>query len=340
MIITGFDIPEYIARGLAVGADDFLAKPIIPEELVARIHIVLERCQKHNFQEDKKFIPKPLKAKFKRKQLCTVEDIDHYTVENILAWSASTVVYTVVNKTTGMKYVLKQILRQILEFPEVIDRFYREIEMLKKIKHPNICHVVDTGVVNNCPYCVIEFISGDNLESTLKKSTILDFSTLYKVADGVGQALEYIHSVGIIHRDIKLNNIYLCVDGRVKLCDFGVAIKIGETRLTQHGYAIGTPLYMAPEQFYKKNVTHLADVYSYGASLYHLTTGQPPFIAENVAELMVKHQNELPISVDRSRPDMPAGWNELIVNRCLAKNPQDRPQSMAEILHYLKKIKI
>ena len=339
MIITGFDIPEYIARGVAVGADDFLSKPIVAEELVARINILLQRDQKHRTQANRKAVLTAEKPEFSKELPSPGKEIDRYTVENILSWSASTVVYTVFDKTTGVKYVLKQLLRQILEFPEVIDRFYREIEMMKGLDHPNICSVCDTGKFDGCPYCVIEYISGKNLESVLKESTMLDFSIIERVATGVAQALKHIHEVGIIHRDIKLHNIYLCTDGGVKLSDFGVAMKIGETRLTQHGYVIGTPMYMAPEQFEGNRVDHLADIYSYGASLYHLITGHLPFTAENVAELMYKHQNEAPISIERFRQGAANGWNELVVNRCLAKKPEDRPQSMVEILTYLKKIK-
>ena len=140
-----------------------------------------------------------------------------------------------------------------------------------------------------------------------------------------------IHKSGIIHRDIKLNNIHLCNDESVKLSDFGVAMKIGATRLTMPGYVIGTPIYMSPEQFDGGKVTHLSDVYSYGASLYHLVTGQPPFTAENVAQLMYKHKNGTPVPIKRLRENVPVGWNQLIVTRCLAKKPQDRPQSMIGI---------
>ena len=339
LIITGFDIPEYVARGVEVGADDFLSKPIVPEELIARINILLQRHSMpvNSVSKSSASFEAP---NFKEKNpLEGIEKIDHYRIENMLSWSASTMVYTVIDERTEKRYVLKRLLRQILEFPEVINRFHREIEIMKSMNHPNICGTYESGEVEGCPYCIIEYVDGDNLEIVLDRSGSLDMMTIHNVAYGVGRALKQVHHTGIIHRDIKLKNIYLCNDGTVKLSDFGVAIKIGETRLTQHGYAIGTPIYMAPEQFDGRQVTPVTDIYSYGATLYHLITGRAPFSADNVTHLMQKHLNESPVPFNEFRNDVPQGWNNLIVNHCLAKNPEDRPQSMNEVLNHLDNLK-
>ena len=345
IIITGFCISEYIARGVAAGADDFLSKPIIPDELFGRINNLLQRSGEGRFVEScsKKIVTDDQeneKCKLNQALPSEGKKIDHYRVKNILSWSASTVIYTVIDINTGTQYVLKQLLKQVLEFEDVVHRFYREIKMMKGIKHPNICGVYDYGEVDGCPYCVIEFMFGKNLQLMLKELGTLELPIVKKVANGIARALSHVHKSGIIHRDVKLNNIYLCRDESVKLSDFGVAIKIGETRLTLHGYVIGTPIYMSPEQFDGAKVTQLSDIYSYGASLYHLITGRPPFTAENVEQLMYKHQNETPVPIKQFRENIPAGWNQLIVSQCLAKKPEDRPQSLIEVIDTLRDLKI
>ena len=328
-----------LLEALRLGADDFLSKPINHEELVARIKILLQRKKLGNHSESRDSLPTLEIWDSHEKKTVEMAKVDHYRIEKMISWSASTMIYTVIDDRTGRRFVLKKLLRQVLEFPEVINRFLREIEIMKNIRHPNICQICESGEVKGCPYCIMEYICGDNLEVILNRSSSIQFSIIYKVAYGLAQALTKVHEVGIIHRDIKLNNVYLCNDGMIKLSDFGVAIKIGDTRLTQHGYAIGTPIYMAPEQFDGKRVTHVSDIYSYGAFLYHLITGQPPFTADNVTELVHKHHNELPVPINTFRHGVPQGWNNLVVSRCLAKKPEDRPQSMKEVLSYLSNIK-
>jgi len=178
----------------------------------------------------------------------------------------------------------------------------------------------------------MEFINGHTLESVLNSRHIIDFQTILDVATGVAKGLECVHNSSIIHRDVKLNNIFLCDDGAVKLGDFGVAMQIGETRITQHGYAVGTPIYMSPEQFDGAGVSFVSDVYSYGATIYHFITGSPPFTADNVSELMYKHLHDTPKPLTTFRSDIPEGWDEFIVNGCLAKLPEDRIQSMSKVV--------
>ncbi len=338
LLITGFEISEYIAQGIEAGADDFLSKPIFPEELVARVNIMLQRGRQHkgNIERADSVVM------LARGQVdnSKTEKIDQYFVLDTLSWSASSIIYSIRDEDSGEKYVLKRLLKQVLEFPDVIHRFEREIDIMKKLKHPNICRIQDDGVVDGCPYCVMEYLEGDSLESILNESIVLELDMISKIADGIARALKFLHESGIIHRDINLSNMYLCKNGIVKLSDFGVAIQIGDTRLTQHGYAIGTPIYMSPEQFEGENVTSRSDIYSFGAVIYHMLTGHPPFTADNVIQLMRRHQEEKPVSIEAVRRNIPEGWNELVVDRCLAKNPRERPESMGDVLAMLDKLRV
>ncbi len=334
ILITGYDISEYIAQGIEVGADDFLSKPFLSEELVGRVNIAMHRRDKSLDEDNKARSSGNLtKSRMRFKDLQSQDRIGHFDIINMISWSASNMIYIVVDRRDQKRYVLKRLLKQVMEFPDVIHRFNREIEIMKSINHHNVCRIYSNGLTDDgCHFCVMEYIEGQDLETIVNEKLIIDLPTIYRIAEGLAHALDCIHAMGIIHRDIKLNNIYLTHDGIVKVGDFGVAIKMGETRLTQHGYAIGTPVYMSPEQFENEVVTAAADIYSYGATLYHLVAGRPPFTADNVLQLMRKHHSETPVPLTDLRPELPSGWNDLIVHQCLAKNPESRPLSLVQIV--------
>ena len=137
----------------------------------------------------------------------------------------------------------------------------------------------------------------------------------------------------------KLKNIlYDIRNGEAKLSDFGIAKLPDGVSTTQDGFIVGTPIYLAPEIFLGEPATVQTDIYSYGATLYHLITGSPPFIAESSIELFKKHKFEKPPAVNTTRQDVPEEWNTLIVGKCLAKEPSARPGSMLEILDEIRRI--
>jgi len=159
---------------------------------------------------------------------------------------------------------------------------------------------------------------------------------LLDIALDLARALEEIHKKGIIHRDVKLrNSIYCPESGKVKLCDFGIAQLPDLQNLTQQGVIVGTPIYMAPENLRGSRATRQSDIYSYGATIYHLATNTPPFVAKNHAELSSQHFSKLPTPIEKIRPRLSKKWTELIVKRCLARKPEDRPQSMTEVIKSL-----
>ena len=157
------------------------------------------------------------------------------------------------------------------------------------------------------------------------------------VATGIASALQCIHDRNIVHRDVTLGNImWRSSDRTAKLMDFGISVKLGQTRLTQHGCAVGTPLYMAPEVFKGgPDLSAATDIYSFGACLYHLITGRPPFTAENAIELARQHLSRQADPMASVRPGVAPEWDELIVSQCLAKIPSERPQSVDTILSEL-----
>ena len=158
------------------------------------------------------------------------------------------------------------------------------------------------------------------------------------LVSGIADSLLEAHQMGIIHRDIKPDNIMTTKSGRVKLTDFGISKSEDNSGLTGTQAWVGTLNYMAPEQFEGGDVTPSIDIYSFGATMYHLTTGLPPFTAGNAMELLRKHLREKPRPMSEMRHDLPSEWDELIVDRCLAKKADERPETMGEVLDTLKQL--
>lgn len=336
ILITGMDIEDIHARCIEAGADDFMLKPVEPVELVTRVKLLLQRRR----AATRDLIPsvsEPVTAAKSHPALPNVGDMidDRYRIVELLTWSGSSLIYRAVDSEDHQECVIKLLTAQAAEYSEVVQRFVRECETLAKIDDEHVIQLRGQGTLDNRPYSVMEYVPGKNLEVVIEESGPLPFEMVMKVAEGVAKGVLCAHRLGIIHRDIKPKNVFLSDDGPVKLGDFGIALKVGSQRLTQPGYSLGTPVYMAPEQFNSEETTPATDIYSYGVTLYHLIAGEPPFAAQNAIELMRKHNEEAPPSLVMYRLGVPEEWDDFIIRRCLAKQVNARPQSMEEVLGLL-----
>ncbi|MCJ8329722.1 MAG: protein kinase [Lentisphaeria bacterium] len=329
MLLTGFDIENHHARFIECGADEFLSKPVNPLELVSRIQILLDKSEREKTERVEL-------SHSQRLKIVNLDVIADYSVTESIAWSGSSNILKA--NIDGNNVVVKILTQQAMDYTDVVDRFTREAEIMSRFDSPYIVKLIESGVHQELPYYIMEYIEGTNLEEYLSKNHPLKFETIWTIAESLAKALKHIHDHNIIHRDIKLKNIYLD-DKIVKLGDFGIAIQEGDMRITQQGYAIGTPVYMAPEQFSEHEITHSVDIYSYGASIYHLISGSPPFIAENAVDLMRKHLDETPLQLTEYRKSIHPKWNQLIIDGCMAKRPRDRHSSMDEIIEELQELK-
>lgn len=224
-----------------------------------------------------------------------------------------------------------------------LKRFQREAQIASSLDHPNIAKVYSFGITSDKgPYLVMEYLEGKTLTDMLKESGRLSLEVFRHIFIQVCRALEYAHDKGIIHRDIKPGNIMLVSkDGtaeqlQVKLLDFGIAKRIDDQSktagLTQTGIAVGTPLYMSPEQCCGNNYDRRSDIYSLGCVMYEALCGTPPFTGENPATVMLKQLNDAApefIKVD-SNLRLPPSLIRLIY-QCLSKLPESRPQSAREV---------
>jgi tetratricopeptide (TPR) repeat protein len=217
-------------------------------------------------------------------------------------------------------------------------RFLREIEIAAQLQHPHILPLLDSGEADGFLYYVMPYIEGESLRDRLTRQRELPVSEAVRLLRDVADALSYAHGRGVVHRDIKPDNVML--SGRHALvADFGVAKAVSEATgrqtMTTAGVALGTPAYMAPEQAAADpHVDHRADLYALGAMGYELLTGQPPFTGLTPQQVLAAHVTEAPKPVGALRQACPPALAEAIM-RCLAKRPSDRWQSAEELLEQL-----
>ena len=190
-----------------------------------------------------------------------------------------------------------------------------------------------TGDTNGLPYYTMPFVEGESLRRRMAKQPPLSISDILRILGDVARALQYAHERGIVHRDIKPDNVLLS-GGTAVVTDFGIAKALSDSRtdsgahsstLTQLGTSIGTPAYMAPEQAAgDPDVDHRADIYAFGCMAYELLAGQPPFHGRTPTRMLAAHMGEAPRPIGELRPDAPAALNDLVM-RCLAKDAKDAP---------------
>lgn len=219
-------------------------------------------------------------------------------------------------------------------------RFETEAKAVAQLSHPNIVQVYAVGEQDGLLYMALEYVDGLTLKELLTRKGPLDLPIALSIMRQVAAALARAAEIGIIHRDIKPENLLITRKVEVKVTDFGLSRIMGYSEgmsLTQTGHAMGTPLYMSPEQVMGQPLDVRTDLYSFGATCYHMLTGQPPFMGETAIAVGFKHVQEEPTPVTHFRPDLPPELGA-IVSKLMAKRPEDRYQSARELLRDLKRV--
>jgi len=258
-----------------------------------------------------------------------------YTLERELGGGGMSRVFVAEEHRLKRKVVVKVLSPELAQGLSV-ERFEREIQTAAALQQANIVPVLSAGDTNGLPFYMMPFVEGESLRSRLARGP-LSVTEVISVLRDVSKALAYAHRHGVVHRDIKPDNV-LQSEGTAVVTDFGIAKAISAARtgaggatLTQIGTSIGTPAYMAPEQAAgDPGVDHRADIYSLGAMAYELVTGQAPFAGRTAQRMLAAHMSEQPKPITELRGDVPAPLAELVM-RCLAKEADQRPQSAAEI---------
>jgi eukaryotic-like serine/threonine-protein kinase len=225
---------------------------------------------------------------------------------------------------------IKILHEQFTADAEYVERFRREARAVAQLSHPNIVTVIDRGEDEGRQFIVFEYIEGENLKGAIERAGQLPVRDALTLTLQMARALAFAHARGLVHRDVKPQNVLLTEDGRAKMTDFGIARSVDVDGVTVTGTVLGTSEYIAPEQAQGRRVDALTDVYSLGVVLYELLTGTVPFRGENFVAIALRHVNEPPPSVLERRPDVPPRV-ATAVERAMAKRPEERFQSMGEL---------
>jgi serine/threonine-protein kinase len=222
---------------------------------------------------------------------------------------------------------------------ELRQRYFREAEIAGRLDHPNIVRIFDFGTENDTPFLVQEFLAGGDLDRKIGGHEFVPFPERLLYLIHIARGLAYAHDQGVIHRDIKPANIRILEDGSAKIMDFGVAmLQNTDTRLTKDGMAVGTAAYLAPEQVKGVTPDNRSDIFSYGVMAYELLTGERPFQQDTISATLfsILHDDPKPIALPSHLcPDS----LRRLVERCMDKEPDQRPANVAEILEELDNVR-
>ena len=255
---------------------------------------------------------------------------NRYRLGRVLGRGGMCIVYQAWDTRLQRDVAVKRLEPPLNQDPRTRARFDREGRALARLSHPNVVTLIDRGSTESDDYLVFEYVEGKSLKELVKEKPLGPVEAgriLGQVAEGLAAA----HQAGIVHRDVKPQNILLDRDGHAKITDFGIATGADWTKVTKAGSIIGSARYMSPEQVRSKPVDVRSDIYSLGVVMYEMLAGHPPFDGANMPEIARHHLNTPPPPLSEVRSDLPAGL-EKVVMRCLEKLPDDRFVSMDELL--------
>ena len=250
-----------------------------------------------------------------------------YEIEELVGHGGMSSVYKAHDTLLERHVALKVLHEQYSGDDDFVERFKREARSVAQLQHPNIVTVIDRGEEDGRQFIVFEYIDGENLKERVMREGRLDVPVALEIALEVARGLAFAHENGLVHRDVKPQNVLLNGDGRAKVTDFGIARTVDVDGMTQTGTVLGTSNYIAPEQASGQPVDAHSDVYSLGAVLYELLTGDVPFPGENFVAVAMKHLHEPAPNLLDVRKDVPLRV-AAAVDRALEKDPEQRFPTM------------
>ncbi len=254
-----------------------------------------------------------------------------YELEELVGAGGMSSVYRAHDRLLDRKVAVKVLHEQYSDDEDYVARFRQEARAVAALSHPNIVTVIDRGDHAGRQFIVFEYIDGENLKAVIRRDGPVPVAVALELAIQIAGALSFAHQSGLVHRDVKPQNVLLNGDGRAKVTDFGIARSLDvQHGMTQTGTVLGTSDYIAPEQAQGQRVDEHTDVYSLGVVLYELLTSEVPFPGENFVAVAMRHINEPPPPVRAKRPDVPPRV-DAAVQRAMAKDPADRFQTMDDL---------
>jgi serine/threonine-protein kinase len=254
-----------------------------------------------------------------------------YRVERVLGAGGMAVVYCAHDEELHRPVAIKLPAEHLADDEEFHRRFLREAQVASRLSHPNVVAVYDAGDEDGRPFIVMEVVEGETLAALLARRGPLSAAEVTALGLQAAAGLGHAHANGLVHRDVKPQNLLLSGNGTLKVADFGIARAVAATqRLTQAGSVLGTAAYLAPEQALGEEVTAAADVYGLGAVLYEALTGRTPFAADTLVEALTAQQQGAVTPPSALVDGVPAELERTLM-RCLARNPRYRPQDGREL---------
>jgi len=239
-------------------------------------------------------------------------------------------VYKVLDTRINEKIALKLLKPEIAMDKRTIERFSNELKFARKVRHENVCQMYDLGEEKGTHFITMEFVPGEDLKSMIRMSGQLGLGTTINIAKQVCEGLASAHKMGVVHRDLKPQNIMIDKEGNARIMDFGIARSITGKGITGAGVMIGTPEYMSPEQVEGKDVDQRSDIYSLGVILYEMVTGRVPFEGDTPFTIGVKQKSEEPRNPTELNSQLPEDLSRLIL-KCMEKQKEKRYQSAGEV---------
>jgi serine/threonine-protein kinase len=239
-------------------------------------------------------------------------------------------VYLARHAALGTRLAIKVLHRHLPRDPEMPPRFRRAAEAAARLQHPNVVPIVDYGHLGDVEYIVMPFLPGGSLADAMTGRRTLTPERAAAAAAQAAQGLDYAHRRGVVHRDVKPDNVLFDAEGHAAVTDFGIASARFHPRLTATGRAMGTPHYMSPEQAMGRLLDGRSDVYALGVLLYEMLSGDPPFDGPDAYSVGYKHVHEAPVPIEMAARGAPPAL-AAVTMRCLAKNPTERFQRAADL---------
>ena len=262
-----------------------------------------------------------------------------YRIEKVIGVGGMAIVFKAEDILMNRTVAIKMLKNDMSEDSEALRRFINESKAVAMLSHENIVNIYDVSVKGNTKYIVMEYIEGITLKSFLKrKGGTLSWRETLNITEQILRALEHAHSKGVIHRDIKPQNIMLLKNGLIKVADFGIAKLPDNDSFTLTDKAVGTVNYISPEQAMNEPADERSDLYSVGVLMYELSCGQLPFTGDTPVSVAYKHVNDTPQHPREIRPDMPEGLDQIIM-RAMEKSPDRRFKSAKQMLSHINALK-
>ncbi len=261
-----------------------------------------------------------------------------YRIIKVIGIGGMAVVFEATDLLMRRNVAVKMLKDDINNDTQAVKRFINESKAVAMLSHPNIVNIFDISVKDNLKYIVMELVEGITLKNYILKKGVLSFHEMINITEQILLALDHAHQKGIVHRDIKPQNIMMLKNGVIKVADFGIAKLPNAETVTMTDKAIGTVFYISPEQASGKQIDRRSDIYSLGVTMYEMATGKLPFVADSPVTVAIMQVKNRPRPPRELNPQLPIGLEQIIMG-AMEKSPDNRFQSAAQMLRHVAQVK-